>query len=310
MSGWDTIIVGGGSAGCVLAEALSRDPGHRVLLIESGRTDHSPWIHIPGTFFKVMQGGIDAIVYRGEDEPGLGGRPCLVPQGHVLGGGSSVNAMLYVRGQPQDYDAWEAAGCTGWGWAQVRPVFTRMEGNTALNGPLHGTEGPLTVSDPRHRHPLTRAFVAAAVQAGLPENRDFNGEQQEGVGFYQTTTRGGRRCSAAVAFLHPARGRRNLAILTGARVDRVLVENGRACGVRLTDGRQIDAAHEVVLTAGALATPLILMRSGIGPAADLTRHGIPVLSDRPGVGGNYQDHMAIPIEAETNGPLSTHGQDR
>lgn len=310
MSGWDTIIVGGGSAGCVLAEALSRDPDHRVMLIESGRRDHSPWIHIPGTFFKVMQGGIDSILYRSEAEQGLDGRACLVPQGHVLGGGSSVNAMLYVRGQPQDYDGWEAAGCAGWDWGNVLPVFKQMEGNTALDGPLHGTAGPLTVSAPRHRHRLTRAFVAAGVQAGLPENPDFNGYEQEGVGFYQTTTRDGRRCSAAVAFLRPAMKRTNLTILTGARVDRVMLENGRACGVRLTDGRQIDATREVILTAGALATPLILMRSGIGPAAELSRHGIPVLFDRRGVGGNYQDHMAVPVEVETNQPISTYGQDR
>lgn len=310
MAGWDTIIVGGGSAGCVLAAELSRDPGHRVLLIESGRVDRSPWIHVPGTFFRVMKAGIDAQVYRSEAEPGLGGRPCLVPQGHVLGGGSSVNAMIYIRGQAQDYDGWEARGCTGWGWDRVLPAFVGIEGNRALGGPWHGTEGPLTVSDPRHRHPLSRAFVDAAVQAGLPETRDFNGERQEGVGFYQTTTRDGRRCSAAVAFLRPAMARGNLSVLTGTRVDRVTFLNGRASGVRLVDGRQIEAAREAILTAGALATPLILLRSGIGPAADLARHGIPVLADRPGVGANYQDHMAIPVEFETREAMSTFGQDR
>lgn len=310
MPGFDTIICGGGSAGCVLAAALSRDPSHRVLLIESGRTDSSPFIHIPGTFFRVMRAGRDAVVYHGEPEPGLGGRPCLVPQGHVLGGGSSVNAMLYVRGQPQDYDGWEAMGARGWGWDRVLPAFVAMEGNTALGMPFHGTEGQLSVSDPRHRHPLSQAFLAAAMQAGLPANRDFNGATQVGVGFYQTTTRNGRRCSAAVAFLHPVMGRSNLTVLTGARVDRVSFLNGRASGVVLTDGRQIESAHEVVLTAGALATPLILLRSGIGPAGELVRHGIPVLADRQGVGANYQDHMAIPVEAETLTPISTFGHDR
>lgn len=310
MPAFDTIICGGGSAGCVLAAALSRDPAHRVLLIESGRRDRSPFIHIPGTFFRVMRAGIDATVHAGEPEPGLGGRPCLVPQGHVLGGGSSVNAMLYVRGQPQDYDGWEATGARGWGWDRVLPAFLAMEGNTALGLPFHGVEGPLSVSDPRHRHPLAQAFIAAAVQAGIPANRDFNGARQEGVGFYQTTTRDGRRCSASVAFLRPALGRENLTVMTRARVDRVTFLNGRASGVVLTDGRMIEASREVVLTAGALATPLILQRSGIGPAQVLSAHGIPVLADRPGVGANYQDHMAIPVEAETRGPISTFGHDR
>lgn len=310
MSGFDYIICGGGSAGCVLAAELARDPARRVLVIESGRRDSNPWIHIPATFFRVLRGGRDAITYASEPEPGLGGRPCLVPQGHVLGGGSSVNAMIYIRGQARDYDDWAAMGCAGWDWAQVLPVFRALEGNEVHGEPLHGRNGPLTVSGPRHRHPLSEAFLAASQQSGLPLNDDFNGTEQEGMGFYQTTTRGGRRCSAAVAFLHPALRRGNVTLLTGARVDRVLIEGGQARGVRLVDGRQIEAREEVVLCAGALATPLILMRSGLGPAAMLQAQGVPVLADLPGVGANYQDHMAVPVEAETRAPISTFGQDR
>lgn len=279
-------------------------------MIEAGRRDLNPWIHIPATFFKVLRGGRDAIVYQGESTPGLGDRPFLVPQGYVLGGGSSVNAMLYVRGQAQDYNAWADAGAIGWGWNDVLPVFKRLENNEEFGDPFHGRNGALAVSNPRHRHPLSKAFLSACNQAQIRSNPDFNGESQEGVGFYQTTTNKGRRASSAQAFLKTARKRPNLTIMTSARIDRVLIENGHATGVRLTDGREISARREVVLTAGALSTPLILMRSGIGAKAHLDALGIPVVSDLPGVGQNYQDHMAIPVEAETRGPISVYGQDR
>lgn len=310
MSEFDYIVCGGGSAGCVLAAELARDPARRVLVIESGRRDRNPWIHIPATFFRVLRGGRDAITYASQPEPGLGGRPCLVPQGHVLGGGSSVNAMIYIRGQAQDYDDWAALGCTGWDWAQVLPVFRALESNRVHGAPFHGRKGPLTVSNPRHRHTLSEAFLSASFQAGLPASADFNGATQEGMGFYQTTIRDGRRCSAARAFLHPVLRQGNVTLLTSARVDRVLIEGGRATGVLLADGRQFTARREVVLCAGALATPLILMRSGLGPAATLEAQGVPVLADLPGVGANYQDHMAVPVEAETRAPISTYGQDR
>ncbi|WBU59278.1 GMC family oxidoreductase [Paracoccus albus] len=310
MADFDIIVAGGGSAGCVLAAELSADPGLKVLLIEAGRRDINPWIHIPATFFKVMRGGRDAIVYEGEAEEGLNNRPFLVPQGYVLGGGSSVNAMLYVRGQAQDYDDWAAAGATGWAWHDVLPVFKRLEGNRDFGEPYHGQDGPLIVSNPRHRHPLAEAFLDACNGAQIRSNPDFNGARQEGVGFYQTTISEGRRCSSAKAFLKPALKRPNLTVMTETRVDRVLIENGRAVGVRLVDGRQITAARAVVLTAGALASPLILMRSGIGARKKLDALGIPLVADLPGVGQNYQDHMAIPVEAETAEPISVYGEDR
>lgn len=306
----DIIVAGGGSAGCVLAAELSTNPKLNVLLIEAGRRDLNPWIHIPATFFKVMRGGRDSTVYEGEPEAGLGGRRFLVPQGYVLGGGSSVNAMLYIRGQSEDYDAWEAAGAVGWGWNDVLPVFKRLEANQDFGEPYHGRKGPLVVSSPRHRHPLAKAFLAACNEAQLRSNPDFNGEQQEGVGFYQTTTNKGRRWSSAKAFLRPVRNRPNLTVMTSTKVDRVLIENGRATGVRLIDGREIKARLEVILTAGALASPLILMRSGIGARDKLENLGIPVVSDLPGVGQNFQDHMAIPVEAETREPISAYGEDR
>lgn len=310
MRDFDYIICGSGSAGCVVAAELAQDPALKVLVIESGRRDRNPWIHIPATFFRVLRGGRDAVVHASQPEPGLGGRPCLVPQGHVVGGGSSVNAMIYIRGQAQDYDDWAAMGCTDWDHASVLPVFRALEGNRSHGAPFHGRRGPLTVSNPRHRHPLSTAFLAACEQAGLQQSPDFNGADQSGVGFYQTTIRDGRRCSAAVAFLRPALKRGNVTLMTGARIDRVIVEQGRATGVRLADGRTITARREVILSAGALSTPLILMRSGVGPKADLDAQGVPVLVDLPAVGTQYQDHMAIPVEAETRAPISIFGQDR
>lgn len=310
MSDFDVIVVGGGSAGATLAGELTRLTDLNVLLIEAGRRDWNPWIHIPATFFKALQNGKDAVVHEGEPEEALGGRSWIIPQGRVLGGGSSVNAMLYVRGQPQDYDGWAAMGATGWGWDDVFPVFKRLEGNATYGAPYHGESGPLGVSSARHRHPLSEAFVTACHEAQIRPNDDFNGERQDGAGFYQTTTRNGRRSSSAQAFLRPARRRANLTVMTGATVDRVLIENGRATGVRLADGREVAAAREVVLAAGALVTPTILGRSGIGAAAMLDSHGIPVIADLPGVGANLQDHAIVPIEVESREPISIYGENR
>jgi choline dehydrogenase len=310
MSNYDYIVVGGGSSGCVLAARLSEVASNRVLLIESGARDTNKFIHIPATFFKVLEKGRDAIVYASEPEKGLNGRPNMVPQGHVIGGGSSVNAMVYIRGNRSDYDTWAQMGCRNWSYDRVLPVFRALEGNQRLSGEFHGTEGELAVSDRRFGHPLSWAFIRAAQEAGLPYSDDFNGASQEGVGFYQTTTNGGRRWSAAVAFLRKAEGRSNLTIVTEARVHKVLFDGRRAIGVQLENGARYRAEAEVILTAGAIATPKILQLSGIGPADHLRQHDIAVVADLAGVGENYQDHMEATVQAEVKDPISMFGEDK
>lgn len=306
----DYIIVGGGSTGCVLAGRLSEDAGCEVALLEEGPRDRSPWIHIPGAYYKTAQGNL---LKRFPWEPGAGqGRsdsPDMV-QASVLGGGSSVNAMIYIRGNPADYAAWEAQGATGWGYDDVLPWFRKAENNNRFSGPVHGIEGPLLVSDIDRIHPLSRAWLLACQEQGMPLNPDFNAGDQAGAGLYQITARGRRRSSAAVAYVHPALGRSNLALHTGARVTRVLIEQGRAVGVEYVQRGQVKtlrARREVILSAGAIATPKILMLSGIGPAAHLAQHGIACKVDLPGVGQNLQDHIEISLVYQLNGP---HSYDR
>jgi choline dehydrogenase-like flavoprotein len=288
---YDYIIVGAGSAGCVLAARLSEDADVRVLLVEAGPPDTAQEIHIPAAFGKLFQTRYDWD-YLTDPEPGLDGRRRYLPRGRMLGGSSSMNAMIYIRGNAADYDAWAAAGATGWGWADVLPYFLRAEDFEGGASEFHGAGGPLTVSAGRSRHALMDAFVEAGQQAGHPLNDDFNGPDQHGVGYYHLTQRGGMRCSAAVAYLHPARPRLNLEVLTDAQCTRVLFDGDRAVGVEVevrNELRELRAEREVLLCAGAYNSPQLLMLSGIGIAGELSAYGIEPRADLP-VGENLQDH--------------------
>jgi choline dehydrogenase len=293
MKTFDVVIVGAGSAGCVLANRLSADGARRVLLLEAGGRDVNPFIHMPAGIAQLVNNRRINWDYYTEPEPELAGRRLWWPRGRVLGGSSSINAMCYTRGQREDYDGWAALGCTGWSYPDVLPYFRRAEDQARGANEYHGVGGPLAVSDLRHVNPLSQVFVEAARAVGIPANDDFNGARQEGVGLYQVTQREGRRCSAAVAYLAPVRGRANLAVVTHALATRVLVERGRVTGLEYVVRGRVErvAAPEVVLSGGAVNSPQLLMLSGIGPAADLARLGIPVLADLAGVGRNLQDHL-------------------
>lgn len=293
---YDYIIVGAGSAGCVLADRLSADPHCRVLLLEAGPRDRNPFIHMPAGLARLVNNRrINWNLYT-EAQPALDGRRLWWPRGKVLGGSSAINAMCYIRGVPADYDRWAAAGATGWGWSQVLPWFLHSEANSRGASDWHGDAGPLSVSDLRHHNPLSDAFMEAAVEAGHPRNGDFNGAQQPGVGLYQVTQRDGARCSSATAYLHPARHRRNLTVLTGARARALSFQGDTANGVFFQQHgahRHAHAAREVILSTGAVHSPQLLMLSGIGPDRHLRAHGISTRVDLPGVGGNLQDHLDI-----------------
>lgn len=289
----DVVIVGAGSAGCVLANRLSADAARRVLLLEAGGRDLNPFIHMPAGIAQLVNNRRINWDYCTEPEAELAGRRLWWPRGRVLGGSSSINAMCYTRGQPADYDGWAALGCTGWSYADVLPWFRCAEDQSRGPNAYHGVGGPLSVSDLRHVNPLSRVFVEAAQAIGLPVNDDFNGERQEGVGLYQVTQRDGRRCSSAVAYLAPARGRRNLEVVTRALATRVLFDRGRATGVEYAIRGRLErvCAAEVVLCGGAVNSPQLLLLSGVGAAAALAQHGIDVVADLPGVGANLQDHI-------------------
>ena len=302
----DFVIVGAGSAGCVLANRLSANPAHRVVLIEAGGRDLNPWIHIPVGYFKTMHNPAVDWCYMTEADPGLNGRRIEWPRGKVLGGSSSLNGLLYVRGQPQDYDRWRQMGNTGWGWDDVLPLFKRAENNARFADDLHGQDGPLAVSDMRLRRPVTDAWVKAVQTAGYPFNPDYNGATQEGVSYFQLTARNGRRCSAAAAYLRPARKRSNLAIVTRALAHKIVFTDGRASGVQYRDRsghvQTVTARKEVILCGGAINSPQLLMLSGIGDAAHLAASGITVRHDLPGVGRNLQDHLQARLVYRCNEP--------
>jgi len=291
---FDYIVVGGGSAGCVLAARLSADPDVRVALLEAGGRDSNVLIHVPAGLALLAKTGTANWSFDTVPQKGLNGRPGWQPRGKVLGGSSSVNAMIYIRGHRADYDHWADEGNAGWSYADVLPYFRRAEHNERLAGEFHGTDGPLNVMDLRSPSIYNEAFVAAGREAGYPVTDDFNGAEQEGVGAYQVTHRNGERFSAAKAYLTPNLGRPNLTVITGAHTTRVLFEGRRAVGVEFRRAGRLEQArarHEVLLCAGALQSPQVLLLSGVGPGAELIRHGIGVVHDLPGVGRNLHDHI-------------------
>jgi choline dehydrogenase len=301
---YDYVIVGAGSAGCVLAMRLTENPSTRVLLIEAGPPDDADEIHIPATLSLLFQSAYDWDFHTVPQERAAG-QSVYWPRGRMLGGSSSINAMIYIRGSRHDYDTWrDEYGCSGWGYDDLMPYFRRAECNSRGADAYHGGTGPLAVSDLVFRSPLTTAFVAAARECGQPANDDFNGPQQDGSGFYQVTQKNGRRCSAADAYLRPAMDRPNLEVLTDALVTRVVVEGGRAAGVRYLLRGAEETAYaqgEVILSAGAIGSPQLLMLSGIGPADHLRDTGIGVIVDSPGVGANLSDHPVVPAQWRTPG---------
>ena len=301
----DILIVGGGSAGCVLAARLSENPALRVLLLEAGGSDRNPLYHVPAGFAKMTK-GIGSWGWHTVPQRHLNGAVLRFTQARVIGGGSSINAQIYTRGHPQDYDDWRQMGCPGWGWDDVLPYFRRAEDNDSRDDAVHGRGGPLGVSRPRAPLPICEAFFAAAGALGIPRCDDLAGEDPAGVGFYQLTQRHARRCSTATAYLAPARGRANLTVRTGVQVRRILVEQGRAAGVETMQGERI-AAGTVILAGGAIGSPRLLMLSGIGPADHLSAAGVAPVLDRPGVGANLQDHLDLFAIAEVTGP---HTYDR
>jgi choline dehydrogenase len=293
---FDYIVVGAGSAGCVLANRLTENGRHSVLLLEAGPPDTNPWIHIPIGYGKTMFHPVLNWGFHTEPEPNMNGRRIYWPRGRTLGGSSAVNGLIQIRGQPEDFDAWEAQGAAGWNARETLRYFKK-------------SEAVLSVTPISQRHQLVDAFVAAARELGIPRNHDFNGATQEGAGYLQLTTRSGWRCSAAVAYLRPARKRSNLIVHTGAHAIGIAFDERRATGVRYRrEGTEIlaKARREVILSAGALQSPQLLQLSGIGAGALLQRHGIPLLADLPGVGENLQDHLALRFVYRSSKPVTTN----
>ena len=297
---FDYVVVGAGSSGCVVANRLSQCGRYSVALIEAGPSDNNPWIHVPVGYFKTMGNPKSDWCYKTQPDPGIAGRSIPWPRGRVLGGSSSINGLLYVRGQPQDFDTWSQLGCTGWSWDDVLPYFKRSEKWDGVDDSgLRGKDGPLSVQSSRLNRDIVDNWVDAAVTAGYQRNYDYNGFDQEGVGYFQLTMKGGRRCSAAAAYLTPFKSRKNLKIITNAQTKKVNIVNGRASSVEIDTKSNIDtisAKKEIILSAGSIGSPQILMLSGIGSGEELQNLGINVIRDLDGVGKNLQDHLqARPI---------------
>jgi choline dehydrogenase len=304
---FDYVIVGAGSAGCVLANRLSADGTNSVLLLEAGPKDTNLWIHVPLGYGRLFKEKTVNWMYQTEPEPGLDGRSVFQPRGKVLGGSSSINGLLYVRGQHEDYDRWRQRGNTGWGYDDVLPYFRKAENQQRGADKYHGAGGPLPVSDWRHADPLSEAFVVAAAQTGIPTNPDFNGASQEGAGFFQTTTQRGRRASTAWSYLRPARSRSNLQIETSALAQRILFEGRRARAVEYRQSgtlRTARARREILVSGGAYNSPQLLQLSGVGPAELLKQHGIDVVLDAPGVGNDLQDHLQVRLVTRCSQPVT------
>ncbi|WP_284892855.1 GMC family oxidoreductase [Cobetia amphilecti] len=299
---YDYIVIGAGSAGCVLANRLTEDPSIKVLLLEAGGSDWNPWIHVPVGYFKTMHNPATDWCYLTDPDKGINGRRLQWPRGKVLGGSSSLNGLLYIRGQHEDYDDWAAAGNQGWDYASVLPYFRKSECQARGANQWHGTDGPLHVSDLRLKREIAERFIEAAVEVGIPLNQDVNGERQEGVGYFQQTTYKGLRCSTAKAFLRPALTRSNLTLVKHAHCRRVLLEGKRAVGVEYEVKGTIHTARaerEVLLSSGAIGSPQILQCSGIGEPEHLASVGVECLHALPGVGENLQDHFQVRLVFKT-----------